>query len=65
MYYVMLEGKVRKELKKIGSGYKERIFQALGTLKEVPTPFKLYDLKKIEGLEDTYRIRISSYSHNL
>ncbi|MEK6954665.1 MAG: type II toxin-antitoxin system RelE/ParE family toxin [Candidatus Micrarchaeota archaeon] len=61
MYYITLEGKARKELKKITGGYKERIFQALATLKQKPTPYDLYDLKKIDGLEDTYRIRISSY----
>ncbi len=38
-----------------------RVKKALLTLKNYPVPIKEYDIKKISGEEDTYRLRISRY----
>lgn len=40
---------------------RERLRQLFVRLCENPVPAKEYDLKKIVGEEDTYRIRLSSY----
>ncbi len=38
-----------------------RVKKALLTLKNYPVPIKEYDIKKISGEDDTYRLRISRY----
>lgn len=38
-----------------------RLKKALLTLKNYPVPIKEYDIKKISGEDDTYRLRISRY----
>ena len=39
----------------------ERIGEALDALRESFAPVKLFDVKKLKGLEDTFRIRIGDW----
>ncbi|MBU4205134.1 type II toxin-antitoxin system RelE/ParE family toxin [Patescibacteria group bacterium] len=50
-----------KSLKKLGQKIGQKVKQALISLKISPLPIKEHDIKKIVGVEDTYRIRISNY----
>jgi mRNA interferase RelE/StbE len=38
--------------------YAQRVILALEVLKQNPAPVPEYDVKKLQGLKDTYRIRI-------
>jgi mRNA interferase RelE/StbE len=38
--------------------YTHRVILALEALKQNPAPVPEYDVKKLQGLKDTYRIRI-------
>jgi mRNA interferase RelE/StbE len=38
--------------------YAQRVILALEALKQNPAPVPEYDVKKLQGLKDTYRIRI-------
>ena len=38
-----------------------RVLQAFKTLERNPVPAREYQVKKVEGREDTYRIRLSSF----
>ncbi len=38
--------------------YQERIEKLLLELENGPVPAKTYDIEKMEGIEDTYRIRV-------
>ena len=40
---------------------KERLRILFADLRENPVPAKMYDLRKVEGEQDTYRIRLSSH----
>jgi len=48
----------RRAKKGFDADYDERILEALRTLKSDPIPAKHYDVKKLDGLKDTFRIRI-------
>lgn len=50
-----------KFLKNCDSKLKERLRELFIVLREIPIPAKEYDLKKICGEEDTYRIRLSGH----
>jgi mRNA interferase RelE/StbE len=61
MFDVFLSRDAEKALSKIDKKLTIRIKQALLTLKLTPLPVKEYDLKKISGTDNIYRIRISDY----
>ena len=61
LFEVFLSRETEKALKDIEKKLVIRIKEALLHLKVAPLPFKEYDLKKIAGADNVYRIRISSY----
>jgi mRNA interferase RelE/StbE len=61
MFDVFLGREAEKTLGKIDKKLSVRIKQALLTLKLTPLPVKEYNLKKISGTDNIYRIRISDY----
>ena len=61
MFEVFLGREAEKALGKTDKKLAVRIKQALLTLKLAPLPVKEYDLKKISGTDNIYRIRISDY----
>ena len=58
MYQVYLTSRARKQLKRIDTQYHVRIKELLISLQSNPIPHKTYDIVKMEGKIDTYRIRI-------
>lgn len=50
-----------KTLKTIQRAHLEKFPQLLDTLKSNPVPWREFDLRKLEGMENTYRIRIGNY----
>ena len=61
MFEVRFSNKAAKFLSKCDNKMKKRLKQLFEKLKQNPVPAKRYDLRKIAGEEDTYRIRLSSY----
>lgn len=61
MFEVYLSTESLKTLKKLEKKIAKKIKKLLLTLKTSPLPIKKYDLKKISGTKDTYRVRISKY----
>lgn len=60
MFNVLISNQARKFIKKLDNKRRERILVVLETLKSNPMPFRIYDLKKLEGIENSYRIRIGN-----
>lgn len=50
-----------KFIKNCDEKLKQRLKQLFLSLQDAPVPAKQFDLKKIGGKDDTYRIRLSSY----
>lgn len=61
MFEIFLSNKAQKALKNLDKRIAARVKKALLTLKNYPVPIKEYDIKKISGEADTYRLRISRY----
>ena len=61
LFEVFLSREAEKALKGLDKKISLKIKEALLQLKITPLPFKEYDLKKIAGSENIYRIRISRY----
>ncbi len=57
MFVVAFKKKALSKSKKLTSREKKRIKEVIATIEVDPVPFKRYDIKKMEGHDDTFRIR--------
>ncbi len=60
-YEVIITKSALKGLKFLQKGTRKKIMELLVYLKEHPIPAHRYDVKKLKGTENTYRIRIGKY----
>lgn len=60
MFSVLVSKRAKKFLKKLDRKRQKKIIDVLETLQLNPIPFRLYDMKKLEGMENGYRIRIGN-----
>ena len=60
MFRVIVAPRARKSSKKMPAHYKERIIEIIEVLGRNPVPSELYDVTKLSGRYDTYRIRAGS-----
>lgn len=58
MFFVKVVKKAEKSALKMPEHYRKRIKEVLKELEDNPVPAEVYDVKKMEGGEDDYRIRI-------
>lgn len=58
MFDVYFSNKAKKQFDNFENKYKEQIQECLKLLMTDPVPAKKYDLKKLSGIEDSFRIRI-------
>ena len=58
MFQVFISKRAKKSLEKLPSSYRRRITELLLLMRENPVPAEYYDVKKIKGHIDTYRVRI-------
>ncbi|MEM3590534.1 MAG: type II toxin-antitoxin system RelE/ParE family toxin [Candidatus Bathyarchaeia archaeon] len=58
MFQIILSQRARKSIEKLPEHYKRRIIELLLIFRENPVPAEYYDVKKIKGYTDTYRVRI-------
>ena len=61
MFEIYLSNAALKALKNLDKRIVEKAKKALLILKNSPLPIKEYDIKKVEGTDDIYRLRISRY----
>ncbi len=61
MYRVILTKKATKGLDKAPDHIKARVIQVIDALQESFAPVKLFDVKKLKGMEDTFRIRLGDW----
>jgi mRNA interferase RelE/StbE len=61
MFEIYLSNAALKALKDFDTRIVEKAKKAILTLKISPLPIKEYDIKKVEGADDIYRIRISRH----
>ena len=58
MFNISFSKKANKEFEGLEKKYKERVEDALRILSFDPVPVRYFDVVKLKGVEDTYRIRI-------
>lgn len=58
MFLIKTSKKVEKSIDKMPDFYRKDIREAIAALMEEPVPAALYDIRKLSGGEDSYRIRI-------
>jgi len=59
-FNVNVKRRAFKALERLPRDYRLRVLEVLDELSANPIPFKRYDLKKLKGYEDTFRIRIGN-----
>lgn len=61
MYRVILTKRASKGLEKAPEHIRRKSIEALDTLQQSFAPVKLFDVKKLKGLEGVFRIRIGEW----
>lgn len=61
MFELFVSGKAKKFLRGLDRKVADQLINALSFLKTTPVPVKEYDVKKLSGEADTYRLRIGRY----
>jgi len=59
LFEIIVSNRARKSLKQMPKYYARRVILALEVLTRNPAPALQYDVKKLKGVKDTYRIRIA------
>ena len=60
MFKVEAKKRTLKILKRLSEERKNKIKEVITTLKSDPIPFRKFDVTKLKGYENTYRIRIGN-----
>ena len=58
MFQVIISPRARKSIKKLPEHFRRRIIELLLIFRENPVPAEYYDIKKLKGYIDTYRVRV-------
>lgn len=58
MFRIEFSTKTKKGFDRLEEKYKKRVVDVLKILSIDPVPVRYYDVKKLVGLKDTFRIRI-------
>jgi mRNA interferase RelE/StbE len=61
LYRVVLTKRATKGLEKAPAHIKKRAVEVIDALQESFAPVKLFDVKKLKGMGDTFRIRIGDW----
>lgn len=60
MFTVEIKKKALKKLTGLNDARKQEIRNIVLTLKKDPVPFRLMDIRKLKGYDNTYRVRVGS-----
>jgi mRNA interferase RelE/StbE len=58
LFEVVISNRARKSLRRLPEHYARRAILTFEALKQNPAPVPEYDIKKLRGLKDVYRIRV-------
>ncbi len=58
MFRIEFSSRAIKEYNKLDATYQQSVNEVLKALKVDPVPARLFDVKKLKGFRDTFRIRI-------
>jgi len=58
LFRVIISRRARNSIKRLPEHYKRRAIELLLIFRENPIPAEYYDIKKLRGYTDTYRVRI-------
>lgn len=61
MYRVVLTRRAIKGLNKAPPHITERAYEAIEALEESFAPVKIFDVRKLKGMEDAFRIRLGDW----
>jgi mRNA interferase RelE/StbE len=61
LYRVVLANRASKGLEKAPEHIRKKAVEAIDALQYTFAPVKLFDVKKLKGIEDTFRIRIGDW----
>ncbi len=61
MFKIIVSNRARKSAKRLPKELKEKIVEILDVLENEPVPADKYDVKKLKGLPNTYRIRFGDW----
>jgi len=64
LFNIIIAKQAQISSKKLPEHIKRRIFESLLILRENPVPAEYYDIKKLKGLTDSYRIRLGDFRGN-
>jgi len=57
-FEIVISNKALKNIEDLPKSYIKKLDKIFKYLKKNPKPWRFFDLRKIEGLEDVYRIRL-------
>ncbi len=60
-YKVLIHPRVAKAIKDLPKAHKVKLSEFIDALKENPVPFKKFDIKKLKGQKDRYRVRLGDF----
>jgi len=58
LFKVKVKRRAVRTLERLPKDYRLRVLEVLDKLRTNPLPFRDYDIKKLKGFEDTFRIRL-------
>jgi mRNA interferase RelE/StbE len=58
LFQVIISRRAEKAIERLPKSYKKRILELLLVFRDNPVPAEYYDVKKLRGYRDTYRVRI-------
>lgn len=61
MFEIIVSNAARKGAKKLPEDMREKVAQLLYVLEDEPVPVDKYDIKKMKGISNTYRIRMGDW----
>jgi mRNA interferase RelE/StbE len=61
LYRVVLTKRAIKGLERAPEHIRKKAVEAIDVLQQTFAPVKLFDVKKLKGMEDTFRIRIGDW----
>ncbi|MBO8181824.1 MAG: type II toxin-antitoxin system RelE/ParE family toxin [Archaeoglobus sp.] len=60
-YEILIHPRVAKTIGDLPKAHKVRLSEFIGVLKDNPVPFKKFDIKKLKGQRDRFRVRLGDF----
>ena len=60
LFQIKVKRRAARALERLPEHYRFRVLEVLDKLRTNPIPFRDYDVKKLKGFDDTFRIRLGS-----